>query len=96
MKSEIEAGLRRLAFGGVSDGVKLLLHSDEMSDRQLKRLDLFNVSDLKRSSGGVTEIKFYDRLKALEQLADFSSGSGQDGSALLEALRGTVGREKTE
>ncbi len=28
LKSEIEAGLRRLAFGGVSDGVKLLLGAE--------------------------------------------------------------------
>ncbi len=71
--------------------MKLLLKGEEMSARQLSRLDLFNISDLKRNTGGVTEIKFYDRLKALEQLSEFENAAGSAQLGLLEALKNSVG-----
>ena len=39
---------------------------------KLPKLDLFNVSEIKRPRGGGMEIKFFDRLKALEKLTDDS------------------------
>ncbi len=87
VRSEVEAGYRRLAFGSVADAVGLML-SDEPVDKQvLESMDLFNVSDIKRPKGGGIEIKFFDRLKALEKLGEMAelNDSGAP-SPLFEAL----------
>lgn len=84
--SEIREGLRRLAFGSAADAVRLMLSGDELSEEQIEKLDLFNVSEIKRPKGGGLEIKFFDRLKALEKLSE-AGGSGEVGvSELLKAL----------
>ncbi len=64
----VERGLLRLAFGSVADAMKLMLCEDTLSAEEIEKLDLFNVSDIKRPKGGGLEIKFFDRLKALERL----------------------------
>ncbi len=68
--AEIEAlaGLRRLAFGRINDALALL--NDDFPTENFERLDLFNVSEIKRVKGGGVEIKFFDRLEALEKLAE--------------------------
>lgn len=50
-------GYRRIAFGNISDAVKLILESD--GDRlDAEKLDLFNVAEIKKPRGGGMEIKF--------------------------------------
>ncbi len=75
--TEVADGLRRIAFGGVADAVRLL-YSDELPV-DIDGMDLFCVAELKRPKGGGMEIKFFDRIKALEQLKDISRGIS-DGS----------------
>ena len=41
-------------------------------------MDLFNVSEIKRKKNGEMEIKFFDRLKALEKLTDITDMSSSD------------------
>lgn len=84
--SRVESGLRKLAFGSSADAFKLLLCGDELSTEEIERLDLFNVSDIKRPKGGGLEIKFYDRLKALERLAELSGTNGGTQSSFVDAL----------
>nr|DAZ14583.1 MAG TPA: Terminase small subunit [Caudoviricetes sp.] len=60
-------GYRRLAFGGIADAVSLL-YMDNPTREQLEHMDLFLVSEIKRPKDGSMEIKFFDRLKALEKL----------------------------
>lgn len=74
---EICAGLRRLAFGSVADAVKLAYSEEPLSGGQIEELDLFNISEIKRPKGGGTEIKFFDRLKALEKLQTLCEASGE-------------------
>lgn len=64
-------GYRRLAFGKISDAVSLL-YMENPSTEQLEHMDLFLVSEIKRPKDGSMEIKFFDRLKALEKLTDDS------------------------
>lgn len=64
------AGLKRLAIGGVSDAVRLIF-LDNPSTEELDSLDLFNISEIRRK-GDQTEIKFFDRFKALEKLLEGS------------------------
>lgn len=75
----ISAGLQRLAFGSVTDAVKLILSTSDNSSPDIDSLDLFNVSEIKFTSGKGIEIKFFDRLKALEKLSDLSCDDGDDG-----------------
>lgn len=93
---EVVAGYRQLAFGSVADALKLIT-ADENADIALEKLDMLNVSEIKKPKGGGIEIKFYDRLKALEHLEAISNGSKDENSALpfyaaleksAEALKG--------
>lgn len=83
---EVKAGLHRIAFASSADAVKLLLCED-YEDLDIEELDLFNVAEIKRPKGGGLEIKFFDRIKALERLGELSEAS-QDNSAVpfYEAL----------
>lgn len=84
--ARVESGLRKLAFGSPADAFKLLLCGDELSPEDIERLDLFTVSDIKRPKGGGLEIKFYDRLKALEKLAALGGGAQAAQSSFAGAL----------
>jgi hypothetical protein len=44
----------------------------------MESLELFNVSEIKKPKGGGIEIKFFDRLKALEHLEALANGSKDD------------------
>lgn len=83
---EVTAGLKRLAFGSVSDAVKLML-VENPGDIDLDGLNLFNVSDIKKPKGGGIEIKFFDRQKALEKLMEISQAADTSGAgSFLTAL----------
>ena len=85
-QKDIAIGYRRLAFGCISDAVRLLF-SDEVSPEEIEKMDLFNISEIKRKKGGDIEIKFFDRLKALEKLEDiWSSGQEDEESSLFLAI----------
>lgn len=88
--SEIAAvGYRRLAFGKISDAVSLL-YMENPSREQLEHMDLFMVSEIKRPKDGSMEIKFFDRLKALEKLKENSqteSGAASVYEAILAGAR---------
>ena len=75
---EVFRGLRRIAFGNISDAIKLLFAEELPED--IDSLDLFCISEIKRPKSGGTEIKFFDRIKALEQLASLAE-SGNSAKA---------------
>ncbi|MDO4864685.1 MAG: terminase small subunit [Ruminococcus sp.] len=86
--ASVLAGLRRLAFGSCSDAVRLAF-SDELPPQDvLDRLDLYNVSEIKRARGGVVEVKVFDRIKALEKLCELETALTESGraEALIRAL----------
>lgn len=62
------SGYYRLAFGSVADAVSLL-YIDKPSKEQLSEMNLFMVSEIKKPKNEAMEIKFFDRMKALEKLA---------------------------
>ena len=74
--AEILAGYRKLAFGSGADALKLLF--DSVPPDAFDTLDLFNVAEIKRPKDGALEIKFFDRLKALEHLQQFSETDQTD------------------
>lgn len=79
-------GLYRLAFGSVADALRLMLSGDEMTAEDIEKLDFFNVAEVKRPKGGGLEIKFFDRLKALEKLEKLGSGEENPQSSFIQAL----------
>ena len=76
----------RLAFGSVADAMKLMLCEEAMSTEEIEKLDLFNVSEIKRPKGGGLEIKFFDRIKALERLEKLGGGEENSQSSFIQAL----------
>lgn len=83
--SDIAAGYYRLAFGCVSDAVNLIFCEDNLPT-DFDKLDLFNVADIKRQKNGCIEIKFFDRIKALEKLENLCSNVGDTGSSFYTAI----------
>ncbi len=79
-------GYEKLALGGVTDAVRLM-YIENPSEEDLARLDLFSVSEIKRPKDGAMEIKFFDRLKALEKLGEFNEGEAAKTATLFEALQ---------
>ena len=65
LSKQIIAGYERLAFGSVADAVKLMFAGDTAD---VDNYDLFNVAEIKHPKENAMEIKFFDRLKALEKL----------------------------
>jgi len=79
---EVAAGYRQLAFGSVADALKLIYSEENPTGVELEKLDLFNVSEIKRPKGGGIEIKFFDRMKALEHLEQMNGASSEENTAL--------------
>lgn len=78
---EVCAGYRRLAFGSAADALRLLFTEEPLSDESLEKMDMFNISEIKRPKGGGIEIKFFDRLKPLEKLQVLSEYENNSDSA---------------
>ena len=85
-KQKAYAGYERIAFGSVNDAVMLLFEGDSfMADTD--GYDLFNVAEIKRPKEGALEIKFFDRLRALEKLEQY----GQDSSGTSDFYNAIIG-----
>ena len=78
--------LLRLAGYSAGDGVKLALTGDEMWPEEVGELDLFGISSLKYSSAGC-EVKFFDRLRAIELLLAMTGESDCLPADFYRALR---------
>jgi len=78
--AEIVRGIADLAFGRVNDAVKLALFNPDQLD--LEKLDLSLLSEIKRGSNGVVEVKLLNRLDALALLAKLiGNDEGQTAAA---------------
>lgn len=90
----VRTGLQRLAFGQSNDAVKLLLSDTPLSPDMLGALDLYHVSSIKRDKSGGMEIHFFDRLKALASLYEYSGDA--DGKAAAHALIAALSNQTEE
>lgn len=102
-REEICDGYRQLAFGTVQDAVALLFTGEEEIIEKLPGYNLFNISEIKKPKGGGMEIKFFDRLKALEKLWEFSETISSEPLSFYRALEegaksaaGTLGGDHGE
>ena len=85
-RQDVTRRLAELAFGKANDCVRLALEDDPSLDK----LDLSLLSEVKRNDKGTVEIKLIDRLRALEQLAEFAEEEKSELDAFLQALQGKV------
>lgn len=69
--------MRRLACARVNDAVKLAYLPEEERDA-IGKLDLSALTEFRRSGAGTVELKFADRMKALERLLELSGPSGEE------------------
>ncbi len=93
-RKRVLLGYERLAFGSTSDAFRLLMSDGEID---VQTLDLYNVSEIKKPKDGAMEMKFFDRLKALEYLGTSSSDDAAAGT-LYDALNrcaANIGGEST-
>lgn len=92
-ESLVSAGLERLAFGSCADAVKLILSANQDTSPNIDTLDLFNVAEIKFTCGKGMEIKFFDRLKALEKLSELSQNGKETATlSFYEALERSAGK----
>ncbi len=89
-QEEVRDGLRRLAFGEIHDAVLLLFADEKEILGKLDELDLFNISEIKRPKGGGMEIKFFDRIRALEKLKDSDNETPAQPLGFYRALEESV------
>lgn len=85
LSQKARIGYERLAFGSFNDAVTLLF-SDSPSQETLSSLDLFNVAEIKRPKDGAMEIKFFDRIKALEKLEMLNQSQQNSTSDFYNAI----------
>ena len=85
-ESAAVCGLYRLAYGGVNDALTFI-NREIIREENLRALDLRNVSEIKKTDKGI-EVKFCDRIKAVEKLQELlkSTGGQGNGAGLLDAI----------
>ena len=76
-REQILKRMWRLANAGAGDAVRLACFPQEEWDR-LENLDLDALTEFKRGSNGVIELKFADRGRLLERLLDAADHSGEE------------------
>lgn len=69
--------MRALACAKVNDAVKLAYLPEEEREA-IGKLDLSALIEFRRSGAGTVELKFADRMKALERLLELSGPSGEE------------------
>lgn len=65
----VEHGLRQLAFGDISDAVRLIFNPPQ-DPEDLENMNLFNISEIRRGKDGMVEIKLYNRMEAMHCLEE--------------------------
>ena len=87
-RDEALGAAMELLKSSCNDAVQLAF-SDELPPQDvLGRLDLYNVSEIKRVRGGGVEVKVFDRIRALEKLYELENALTESGraEALIRAL----------
>lgn len=93
LREKVIDGLQRLAFGSSNDVVKMLLAISEEDENKLKGLNLFNLSEMRKTKDGF-EVKLFDRQLAMEALLSIEKEVRSEEAA--QALYKTLQGEKLE
>lgn len=82
-------GYEKLAFGNISDCIKLLF-CENLNFNDLKKMNLFNISEIKKPKDGSMEIKFFDRMRALEKLEQIDNLKNSEKEPFYYALENSI------
>lgn len=82
-REDILKALERIALSDPGDAIALALDTE---NADTSHRDLWGVSEFKRGSGSSAEIKFVDRIKAIELLLSSLRDGGTGMQELMEAL----------
>lgn len=88
-RDAVIAQLERLAFYRPNDGIRLAIEGEA----DVRRLHLEGVSEFKRHGNGTVELKFFDRIKALELLLALQQEGETPSGGVMEFLRQIGGEE---
>ena len=77
--------LYEMALARANDAVKLA-YCQEPTEDEIRRLDLGAVAEFRRSNLGSVEIRFIDRVKALQALAGMLEGEGCEAEEFFRAM----------
>ena len=84
-RGEVLQELKKIALSRPNAAIELA-YMDRPERRTIQRLDLSAVSEFKRNSAGAVEIRFVDRVKALQALCEVLDG-GADGEQADDFFR---------
>ena len=82
-------GYERLAFGNISDAIKLVF-AENINFEEIEKMNLFNICEIKKPRDGAMEIKFFDRLRALEKLEQINHGSSSQEESFYKTLENSI------
>ncbi|MDQ5983835.1 MAG: hypothetical protein RUMPE_00864 [Eubacteriales bacterium SKADARSKE-1] len=79
------SGYERLAFGSIADAIRLI-YSEDFDTKTIDEMDLFNVLEIKKLKDGAIEIKFFDRIRALEKLQQMDFAQQKQSFSFYDAI----------
>lgn len=82
--------LYEMALGRANDAVRLA-YFQEPTEEEIRRLELGAVAEFRRSNLGSVEIKFIDRVKALQALAGLLEADGGEAEDFFRAMTAEMG-----
>lgn len=89
-REDVLRQMAQLAFGPVNDAVRLALEGKQAN---LEQLDLSAVAEFKVTDKGGVEVRFVDRLRALDALREMLEEKGGGAQELYQALAEAAGEE---
>ncbi len=98
-KSNEEKMLELLAYGQITDTVKLLhtLQKDKPDCAMFDKLELRNIRTIRCTSTGGFEVEFYDRFKAMLSLHDLhSTGSATPFYAAIQSAAAAMAESQNK
>lgn len=89
------SGYERLAFGSIADAVRLIYLKD-FDAKAIDEMDLFSVSEIKKLKDGAIELKFFDRIRALEKLQQMDFAEQKQSFSFYDAIGKGAGAFNSE
>ena len=76
-REDVLRELKKIALSKPNAGIELA-YMEKPTRRMIQRLDLSAVSEFKRNSAGAVELRFIDRVKALQTLCELLGGETEE------------------